>query len=598
MSKRYKYGFVIMASLWCLALFSLRFNDTVTASNEVIDQASVSIPASCTFSGQGMNTHNATIANGTYLANIGATTMRTFCNDGSGYSIYAIGTSGGVDGTTDLIASVNGSTSPANNIVTGVSTSGALSNWAMKVSPVSGTYAPTITNGFGSYSAVPSSYTKVATFASATDSTIGSSITSTYAVYVSDTQVAGSYTGLVKYTMVHPAITGAEPANDVLRVEFYGSGLYFDANSTESVNTMVFRRICESSTCRYALDSGEYKAPIGAPSDSKWFFVDNRNSGIGITELPISGIDSDSIISMLGNDSYHGTRQVFYRNSNAIYGLFQVGPAPLVWQDVNIVAYQHNGSTLENVGGVYRQPANSVTWLAALFNNGSYNHIGAIGSSGQPIRSEADFIAAASQAFGQANLPGGSIIRLSVSWSDAVLFIDYQASAGGDAVTNMPQSPEQHSYSWVYNEYALSCTIPSRNGYTFIGWDYYSASGNHVIVQPCEFIYPDGNPAPGSTITVTAQWGDPIYIYYDHGQFVAPITEVSDFPVQTACTALYSNCEISDMTPIVTTDVEGCTIQFEGWRHNDDTTYQPGDYVYIEDFDITLEATWSYSGDC
>ncbi len=593
MSKRYKYGFVIMASLWCLALFSLRFNDTVTASNEVIDQASVSIPASCTFSGQGMNTHNATIANGTYLANIGATTMRTFCNDGSGYSIYAIGTSGGVDGTTDLIASVNGSTSPANNIVTGVSTSGALSNWAMKVSPVSGTYAPTITNGFGSYSAVPSSYTKVVTFASATDSTIGSSITSTYAVYVSDTQVAGSYTGLVKYTMVHPAITGAEPANDVLRVEFYGSGLYFDANSTESVNTMVFRRICESSTCRYALDSGEYKAPIGAPSNGKWFFLEPTNNSAPITELPISSVDSDSIITMLGSSSRSGTVQVFYRNSDAIYGIFSVGSG------FNTVAYRHNGSTLVNVGGVYWQPAYSVAWGAMLYDdNDGFNYIGRLGSSGQPIHNEADFIAAASQAFGQANLPGGSIIGLAPYWSDAVLFIDYQAGAGNDVVTNMPQSPEQHPYDWIDDQYELSCTIPSRNGYVFLGWDwYYPGTGSHVISQPCESIYP-GNPDPGSTITMTAQWGDPIYIYYNARDFDVPvITSVDNIPSPTVCTALYSNCEISDMTPIVTTDVEGCTIQFEGWRHND-TTYQPSDYVYIEDFDITLEAIWSYSGDC
>ena len=97
---------------------------------------------------------------------------------------------------------------PSADIATGTATSGNTSNWAMKVSAVAGTYAPTIgsdTNGsFANYHVVPSGYTKVASFASNTDLTTGSNLETTYAAFVNATQPAGTYTGKVKYTLVHP----------------------------------------------------------------------------------------------------------------------------------------------------------------------------------------------------------------------------------------------------------------------------------------------------------------------------------------------------------------------------------------------------------
>ena len=72
----------------------------------------------------------------------------------------------------------------------------------------SATYALTLDNGFGSYSSVPSSYTKVAHRDSGTDlgtSAEGVTLTSTYAAYIAKTQPADSYQGQVIYTLVHPA---------------------------------------------------------------------------------------------------------------------------------------------------------------------------------------------------------------------------------------------------------------------------------------------------------------------------------------------------------------------------------------------------------
>ena len=82
--------------------------------------------------------------------------------------------------------------------------------------PASGdpiTYNPnnmTIANSFNSWHEVPDTYTKVAeyhsntTSPSTTDTTLGAKLETTYAAYISNTQSADTYTGQVKYTMVHP----------------------------------------------------------------------------------------------------------------------------------------------------------------------------------------------------------------------------------------------------------------------------------------------------------------------------------------------------------------------------------------------------------
>ena len=154
------------------------------------------------------NEHTATMINGQYKEDIGLTTITTFCNDPNGYAIYAIGYTGGDTGVaagtnTVLHSNALGSTY---DIVTGIAQSGDISNWAMKVSSVSGTYEPNILNGYNDYSVIPQSYTKVANYSSSTDlATIGSNLTTTYAAYISNIQPAGTYEGAVKYVLVHPS---------------------------------------------------------------------------------------------------------------------------------------------------------------------------------------------------------------------------------------------------------------------------------------------------------------------------------------------------------------------------------------------------------
>ena len=86
-------------------------------------------------------------------------------------------------------------------------TSGNTSRWSMQVASVAGTYAPTIMNSFDSAHVIPADYAQIAKYTSLTDggdNAEGSNIQVSYTVSISSTQAVDTYTGKVKYTLVHP----------------------------------------------------------------------------------------------------------------------------------------------------------------------------------------------------------------------------------------------------------------------------------------------------------------------------------------------------------------------------------------------------------
>ena len=184
-----------------------------TTDYTVTDNVSVIVPGTCSVDAdiETGHEHSATIHNGHYVPGIGTTTFTTYCNDFNGYALYAVGYSGDTYGNTKMLHDSN----PAFDFNTGTATSGPNSNWAMKLTAESGHYQPIIhSDSSGAYSAyhvVPSQFTKVVSFASNTEvptpegTVEGSSFTSTYAVWVSGSQTAGSYLGKVRYVLVHPA---------------------------------------------------------------------------------------------------------------------------------------------------------------------------------------------------------------------------------------------------------------------------------------------------------------------------------------------------------------------------------------------------------
>lgn len=176
------------------------------ADNSNADNVSFEIPSSCTLNATLDADHVATVVNGQRISDVGTTTLKVLCNDNNGFSIYTIGASNNTEGNNKLVSNV----SAQYDIATGTATSGNISNWAMKLTPVTGAYTPIMTEGYNNqYVAVPDIWTKVASRTSNTDvstdsDVAGSSLTTTYSLYASPAQPAGTYNGQVKYVLIHP----------------------------------------------------------------------------------------------------------------------------------------------------------------------------------------------------------------------------------------------------------------------------------------------------------------------------------------------------------------------------------------------------------
>ncbi len=300
----------IISSFAMLVLFGVTIlsgavlsSSLVSADDSEVDQINITVPVSCTMSGTGMNTHNAEIQNGTYTPNIGTTTLSAFCNDAEGFAIYATGYTGNEIGGTNSNKLVGTSASSNATIETGLATSAGspdVSNWAMKLTmtqdsgDTTGTNAftidsaPNVSGGadasFSDYHVVPNEYTKVAHKNSGTDmtaSTGGVKLTTTYAAYISKTQPADTYSGQVKYTLVHPsqAVAGR------LNVTYNGNGLTFandattnlvayDATVTTTTGTVTKKSYANA----YNEEGGYSTSTIGAPVGNRVVTIDGAES--------------------------------------------------------------------------------------------------------------------------------------------------------------------------------------------------------------------------------------------------------------------------------------------------------------------------------
>ena len=253
----------------------------VSADDTIIDDVSIAVPVSCTMLGTGTNSHTANVPNGTYLADIGTTTLKIYCNDSTGFAVYAIGFTGdeysGADHT-KLIGVTNNQ-----KISTGTATSGNTSNWAMKLETSSNaTYPITLDNGYGSYSQVPDTYTKVAHRDSGTDtgtSATGAELTTTYASYMSSSQIADTYSGKVKYTLVHPANeTPLQP-----QITESGKICYYP-NGNDVEGTMGCQTISASATSATLLASNFSRSGYGFAGWSTTFDYSDNTGFLGPQE--------------------------------------------------------------------------------------------------------------------------------------------------------------------------------------------------------------------------------------------------------------------------------------------------------------------------
>ena len=205
-----KQNIKVLTGLSSLSFLAILCCTSNVLASSVVDEFTVTVPESCSLTSTVGTAHTATIE-GVYSDDIGETTINAFCNDSEGFSVYAVGYTDDTFGNNTMKPSTLADTKA---IATGLATSGDTSNWAMKLTSLSDNY--TLTNDFNSYHLVPDEYTKVATYPSNTTTTAGVNIKSTYAAYISQTQPADTYTGKVKYTIVHPSNADAPTAPAML----------------------------------------------------------------------------------------------------------------------------------------------------------------------------------------------------------------------------------------------------------------------------------------------------------------------------------------------------------------------------------------------
>ena len=221
----------MLGGLWVavciLGLLLVSFGRVMAENDTVIDEVNVTVSESCTLEGVGMDSHVAELHNVQYSGDvaayengIGKTTLTAFCNDYNGFSIYAIGFTGDTvlgENHTKLVGVNTGET-----FSTAVYSDGDTdSSWAMKLTKVtdgSVAWVPAnmnIVGDFDDWHVVPDAYAKVAEYhantgSSATDTVLGGKLETTYAAFASASQLADTYEGKVKYTLVHP-YNGAAP---------------------------------------------------------------------------------------------------------------------------------------------------------------------------------------------------------------------------------------------------------------------------------------------------------------------------------------------------------------------------------------------------
>lgn len=177
------------------------------ADDGAVDDIEITVNISCSMTGTVTGGHTETMMNGETSQIGGTTTLKTVCNDNSGYAIYAIGYTDDNYGKTVL---TDHTLDSSYDIVTSNTIDSSTSSWAMKLATSGSSYVPIIVGGsadslkeastpdYTAYQAVPSEYAKVVYYTSSTDagtSALGSSVVATYRAYVSWLQPAGTYIG-------------------------------------------------------------------------------------------------------------------------------------------------------------------------------------------------------------------------------------------------------------------------------------------------------------------------------------------------------------------------------------------------------------------
>ena len=399
----YAFRNVLLVSV-PLLIFSI-FVFTIPHSSAEIssgaDNIQLVLSTSCTVNAVVTEAHETSLHGGQKDDNVGNTKLSAFCNDNNGYSIYAVGSSGDIDGNTDLINTVNESY----NIHTGVYNENNASNpssWAMKltagtgtgIDPTTGgpvpTTPPTIINGFDDYSAIPNVYTQVAKRTSGTSmitdsDASGSYLNTTYQIYANSYQPAGTYNGKVKYAIVHPnsshnTIPDLDTAFAVAgKMKVYEEG----GNSYYAMQDM------NSQICSLVGNSGEVAATqLVDLRDSKLYWVAkladghcwmtqnldfniNANATLNsqTTDLNVAYDSSTGQYAEYNNGYTESNGVIYWKPASSATTIDFTGTAVPGWQNSNTTPYTANKTDDTETG--HASLGNYYNWSAAIASNNS-----------------------------------------------------------------------------------------------------------------------------------------------------------------------------------------------------------------------------------
>ena len=345
----YVFRNILLVSIPLVCIFALALSlphSFATISDSSSDSVTLSLSTSCTLSSSVESVHHASLNGGQYESEIGSTKINTYCNDNNGYAIYAIGNSNNIDGNTDLINSTN----EDYNIHTGTydinnPSSLTSSSWSMKLIAGNGTginpdtgesvpvTPPTIMNSYNNYNVVPSNYTLVAKRESGTSMTTdtsasGSYFNTTYDIYASSVQPAGTYVGKVKYLMIHPNTNAPNTINDI-DAAFAAAGkqkMYQDENGSYYAMQDMSTDICSlvlrtgESTSAQLVDIRDNKLYwVTKEKDKHCWMTQNLDLDINGTNTTLNSTNTDiSADAAISGAGIYGTNGG-YIESNGVY---------------------------------------------------------------------------------------------------------------------------------------------------------------------------------------------------------------------------------------------------------------------------------------
>ncbi len=201
---------------------------------------------------------------------IGESNLKALCNDPAGFAIYVVGYTDNTYGKNVLSTPLT-TTEHSYDITTGIAGTPTASQWNMTIIPdssVANNYTSTITNDFNVAHIIPTTYTKAVSSNAVTDQTIGANLKSQFNIQISTDQPASTYSGKVKFTLVHPS-AHATPATPVAvpgQICYYGNG--------EDEGSMA---------CQTTIDIGNSTTALSANAEAQLRASNFSRAGYGFT---------------------------------------------------------------------------------------------------------------------------------------------------------------------------------------------------------------------------------------------------------------------------------------------------------------------------